>query len=135
MAAHAARRVRRRLCRLGRADASSAAGEAKSQVVADAIQEPAHVKYPCSALHGHAGAVFYLTRGAAKKLEERQITDLHHYDITTEVTESVLVALATTVFGTSAAIRFWNICGGRWSVTSAGWTAVRVRCLAVGAGI
>lgn len=48
-----------------------AAGEAKAKIVADAIQKPEHIRYPASALHKLPAARFYLTRGAAKLLRER----------------------------------------------------------------
>ena len=50
-----------------------AAGEAKAKVVANAIQEPANVQYPCSALHACRNAVFFITKGAAKNLDERTL--------------------------------------------------------------
>lgn len=53
-----------------------AAGEAKAPVVADAIQQPRHVRYPATALHGMPNARFYLTRGAAIRLEERRLDDI-----------------------------------------------------------
>jgi glucosamine-6-phosphate deaminase len=49
-----------------------AAGEAKAQIVAQAVQEATNVLYPASALHKLPNARFYLTRGAAKGLDERQ---------------------------------------------------------------
>merc|ERR1719181_2079195 len=48
-----------------------AAGEAKAQVVRDAIEEFPHVEYPASSLHGLPNACFYVTKGAAKHLSER----------------------------------------------------------------
>jgi len=53
-----------------------AAGEAKANVVAQAIQEEKNVLYPATALHDLSHSRFYLTRGAAKKLEERQFIQL-----------------------------------------------------------
>jgi glucosamine-6-phosphate deaminase len=53
-----------------------AAGEAKSRVVADAIQEDKHVRFPATALQGLPHARFYLTHGATIKLVERQIDDI-----------------------------------------------------------
>ncbi|MCK5077602.1 MAG: glucosamine-6-phosphate deaminase, partial [Calditrichia bacterium] len=49
-----------------------AAGEAKSKVVAGAIQQEKNVLYPATALQKLPNARFYLTRGAAKRLNERQ---------------------------------------------------------------
>lgn len=74
-----------------------AAGEAKAKVVANAIQEPANVQYPCSALHACRNAVFFITKGAAKNLDERTITDIHHGKITMQLTEKVFVNLACKV--------------------------------------
>ena len=53
-----------------------AAGEAKANVVAQAIQEDTNVLYPASALHKLPNAIFYLTRGASKLLNERQFIHL-----------------------------------------------------------
>ncbi len=49
-----------------------AAGEAKAQVVADAVQQKMHVRYPATVLQTLPNARFYLTQGAAKLLVERQ---------------------------------------------------------------
>jgi glucosamine-6-phosphate deaminase len=53
-----------------------AAGDAKSKVVADAIQESRSVKYPASVLQGMPNARFYLTGGATVRLVERRIEDI-----------------------------------------------------------
>ena len=53
-----------------------AAGEGKSHVVADAIQNPPHVRYPASVLQHLPNARFYLTTGATSRLVERQIADV-----------------------------------------------------------
>lgn len=50
-----------------------AAGEAKAHIVRDAIQNVRHVRYPATALHDLRNARFYLTQGAAKKLDARRI--------------------------------------------------------------
>lgn len=50
-----------------------AAGEAKAKIVADAIQQRRHIRYPATALHDLPNARFFLTRGAAKLLVARQI--------------------------------------------------------------
>eukprot|EP00929_Paragymnodinium_shiwhaense_P016695 TRINITY_DN12528_c0_g1_i1.p1 TRINITY_DN12528_c0_g1~~TRINITY_DN12528_c0_g1_i1.p1 ORF type:complete len:758 (+),score=174.86 TRINITY_DN12528_c0_g1_i1:74-2347(+) len=52
-----------------------AAGEAKAGVVRDAVQENPHVQFPGTALHKLPNAAFYLTRGAAKLLSERQLVN------------------------------------------------------------
>jgi glucosamine-6-phosphate deaminase len=49
-----------------------AAGETKSHLVADAVQGPKSVLIAASALRGLSNARFYLTRGAARDLRERQ---------------------------------------------------------------
>merc|ERR1712050_128883 len=72
-----------------------AAGEAKAQVVRDAIEEPAHVNYPASALHGLPNAAFYVTTGAAKLLSERQVVSLKNRRVMDQSTiENVLVDLS-----------------------------------------
>jgi glucosamine-6-phosphate deaminase len=53
-----------------------AAGEAKSQLVAEAVEDPPSLLRPASALHGLKNAAFYLTRGAAKGLEKRRLERL-----------------------------------------------------------
>ena len=53
-----------------------AAGQAKADVVARAIQSPKDVNVPATALHTLPNARFYLTQGAAKRLEERYYQDL-----------------------------------------------------------
>ncbi|HEX6791960.1 MAG TPA: glucosamine-6-phosphate deaminase [Candidatus Krumholzibacteria bacterium] len=53
-----------------------AAGEAKAGTVREAIESERHIRYPASALQVLPGARFYLTRGAAKQLESRQLVAL-----------------------------------------------------------
>jgi glucosamine-6-phosphate deaminase len=53
-----------------------AAGEAKAGIVRDAIQNERHIRYPASALQALPNARFYLTRGAARSLEARQLAAL-----------------------------------------------------------
>ncbi len=53
-----------------------AAGEAKAGIVRDAIQNQRHIRYPASALQALPNARFYLTRGAARSLEARQLAAL-----------------------------------------------------------
>lgn len=50
-----------------------AAGEAKSKVVARSIEEPADIATPASALQVLENARFYLTNGAASRLQARRI--------------------------------------------------------------
>lgn len=53
-----------------------AAGEAKAGIVRDAIQNERHVRYPATALQALPNARFYLTQGAAKKLDARALAAL-----------------------------------------------------------
>ncbi|MCG3156500.1 MAG: Glucosamine-6-phosphate deaminase [bacterium] len=49
-----------------------AAGEAKAEIVASAVQSEKNILHPASALQALPNARFYLTMGAAKLLQERQ---------------------------------------------------------------
>jgi len=49
-----------------------AAGESKSKIVAGALEHEPALEYPASVLHKLNGARFYLTKGAASRLAERQ---------------------------------------------------------------
>jgi glucosamine-6-phosphate deaminase len=49
------------------------AGQAKANLVAQAIQSDDHINVPASALRRLSNARFYITRGAAGRLVERQI--------------------------------------------------------------
>ena len=72
-----------------------AAGEAKSHVVAEAIQEEKHVRYPATVLQTLKNARFYLTRGAAKLLTERQYERfLKKETISDQEMEEVVINLA-----------------------------------------
>ncbi len=53
-----------------------AAGEAKAAIVRDAIQNERHVRYPATALQSLPNARFYLTQGAAKRLDARTLAAL-----------------------------------------------------------
>ncbi len=53
-----------------------AAGEAKFQVVHDAVEEKKHQQFPASALHDVSAARFYITKGIAGLLSERRIVDV-----------------------------------------------------------
>ncbi|NOX38110.1 MAG: glucosamine-6-phosphate deaminase [Calditrichaeota bacterium] len=73
-----------------------AAGEAKARIVADAIQQEKHVLYPATALQVLPGARFYITMGAAKQLQERQLHLLKSSEqITEEWTHRIVIDLAT----------------------------------------
>jgi glucosamine-6-phosphate deaminase len=72
-----------------------AAGEAKAQVVKNAVEEAPHVDYPASALHKLPHACFFLTSGAAKLLSERQVVALKNVPVINDgILEKVLVALS-----------------------------------------
>jgi len=72
-----------------------AAGEAKAQVVRDAVEEAPHVRFPATALQSLPGAAFFLTRGAAKLLTARQLVGLRGPGPVDERTvERALVALS-----------------------------------------
>jgi glucosamine-6-phosphate deaminase len=73
----------------------SAAGEAKAKIVADAVQKPKGQQYPGSCLQGLPFARFYLTRGAARDLVERQFEDFSNAPaITQAMTEDAVVSLS-----------------------------------------
>ena len=73
-----------------------AAGESKAKVVADAIQNNKHIHYPATCLHSLKNSRFYLTKGAALNLVERQFEALANIDsISDEVAEKYVVDLST----------------------------------------
>ncbi len=72
-----------------------AAGEAKAGIVADAVQQDKDVRYPATALRDLPGARFYITLGAAKLLERRQLDLLVRQErIDDETVEKVIVDLS-----------------------------------------
>lgn len=72
-----------------------AAGEAKSRVVADAVQHKKHVRYPATVLQSLTNARFYLTQGAAKLLVERQYEKFVKKDVLSDQeVEEVVINLA-----------------------------------------
>jgi glucosamine-6-phosphate deaminase len=72
-----------------------AAGEAKAQIVAQAIQELKSPQYPASVLQDLPHARFYLTKGAARLLMERQYEDfLALTSPSDEAADDVVVSLA-----------------------------------------
>jgi len=72
-----------------------AAGEAKAKVVADAVQQPRNVRYPATALQLLPNARFYLTRGAAKFLLEREYQILFNKkDLPDEQVDRIIIDLA-----------------------------------------
>ena len=72
-----------------------AAGEAKAKIVARAIQSEKDNLYPASTLQDLENARFYLTKGAAKGLVERNYEDFKSTGtVTDEQTEKVIIDLA-----------------------------------------
>ena len=72
-----------------------AAGEAKSRIIAHAIQEKKNPQYPASVLQDLPGARFYLTKGAAYHLVERHLTDFQaKKKFTDEETDRVVISTA-----------------------------------------
>lgn len=72
-----------------------AAGEAKAGVLALALQEPKSPQYPASVLQDLPNARFYLTRGAASALVERQFADFQSLPSVNEVhADHILISLA-----------------------------------------
>ncbi len=57
-----------------------AAGEAKARVIKNAIEEPADILYPASALHKLKNARFYITQGAGVLLTERRYENVTRMD-------------------------------------------------------
>jgi glucosamine-6-phosphate deaminase len=72
-----------------------AAGEAKAQIVAQAIQERKSPQYPASVLQDLPNARFYLTKGAASALTERRFEDFCKLDaFTNNEIDDVAISLA-----------------------------------------
>ena len=72
-----------------------AAGDAKAPIVAQAIQESKSPQYPASVLQDLPNARFYLTRGAASHLIERQFEDFNKaQNLSEEQSEETVVSLA-----------------------------------------
>jgi glucosamine-6-phosphate deaminase len=72
-----------------------AAGEAKAQMVSDAVQNTEHIRYPATVLHKLHNARMYLTQGSAKLLVERQYTNLIQLEnVPEENIEKVIIDLA-----------------------------------------
>lgn len=68
-----------------------AAGEAKAQIVKQAIESEKCNKVPASILQNLPNAAFYVTRGAAKLLTERRHLDLENSDTLTEFQKYVML--------------------------------------------
>ncbi len=72
-----------------------AAGEAKAEVVADAVQHKMHVRYPATILQSLPNARFYLTSGAAKLLGERRYDmTVKKKELSDQDVEEILIDLA-----------------------------------------
>jgi glucosamine-6-phosphate deaminase len=72
-----------------------ASGEDKAQVVRDAVQQPKDNEYPATVLHDLENSSFYLTRGAAKLLSERQFIEVQNSKIIPPALEHrILIDLA-----------------------------------------
>ena len=72
-----------------------AAGEAKAQVVANAITEEKNILYPATSLHPLPNARFYITLGAAKNLQMRQYDLLSKCEIITDAqVEKIIIDCA-----------------------------------------
>jgi len=72
-----------------------AAGESKAEIMADAIQSQVDVNVPVTALHALPNARFYVTKGAAGNLSERQYHDLKRQNkITDAQAESIIMQLS-----------------------------------------
>jgi len=72
-----------------------AAGEAKAQVVKDAVQNDEHVRYPTTALQKLPNARLYVTNGASKLLVERQYESFVRLEsVSDETVEKVVIDLA-----------------------------------------
>ncbi|MCF7949814.1 MAG: hypothetical protein K9L57_10195 [Spirochaetaceae bacterium] len=68
-----------------------AAGEAKARIVADAITSEPQIIYPATALQKVSDGRFYITEGAAKFLDSRQIARLEPQDVLNEKTTEKIV--------------------------------------------
>ncbi len=72
-----------------------AAGEAKAEIVAQSVRQPMNIRYPATVLQKLPHARFFLTRGAAKLLRERQAQLLANQpDFTEEQIEKILVDMS-----------------------------------------
>jgi len=75
-----------------------AAGEAKANIVADAIQETKSPQYPASVLQDLEHSRFYLTRGAASELSERKFFDFSAKQVySDEEADEAIINLSLTL--------------------------------------
>lgn len=74
-----------------------AAGEAKADVLRQAIEETKHQQFPASALQDLTYARMYLTRGAASLLSARKLEDFRkRKSIGTETADEIAIALSAS---------------------------------------
>jgi glucosamine-6-phosphate deaminase len=71
-----------------------AAGEAKAKIVSQAITEEKHILYPASVLQDLPDARFYITRGAAKYLQNRQVALFRERELQPRDIEKAVVDIA-----------------------------------------
>lgn len=72
-----------------------AAGEAKAPIVAQAIESPRDIMVPATALHTLPNARFYITRGAAVRLQERRLEQVKMASpLTDEQVQKICIDLA-----------------------------------------
>jgi len=72
-----------------------AAGETKSKVVADAVEEKEHVRYPATVLHTLSNARFYITASAGSRLSRRRYDDFRKKTtVTWQEAEEIIAGLS-----------------------------------------
>ncbi|HSH45758.1 MAG TPA: hypothetical protein VK966_07875 [Longimicrobiales bacterium] len=72
-----------------------AAGEAKAEIVRQAIESEQSVRFPATALHDLPNARFYITQGAAKRLHARRLATLEQAEtVSDDVVERIIIDLA-----------------------------------------
>jgi len=74
-----------------------AAGESKAKVVRNALEKSPDIKYPATALQKLQGSRFYLTNGAASKLDDVIQSDLNNSPWTNEKQQRAVVNLIRRV--------------------------------------
>jgi glucosamine-6-phosphate deaminase len=75
-----------------------AAGEAKADIVRDAVEHERHVRYPATALQLLPHARFYLTQGAARNLAARRVAALTaSADVNDPQADRVVIDLAVSL--------------------------------------
>ncbi len=72
-----------------------AAGEAKAEVIVDAVENAPNILYPATALQKIPNARFYLTKGAAKLMKRRMFEVVSHEETIDEITlEKIIIDIA-----------------------------------------